>query len=303
MNTSLDGTVLAELSEALAATVEAVQEGIVGIEGRRRRAASGLAWSADGLVLAAHHGVQRDQDLTLILAGGAQAEARLVGRDPTTDLALLQASGATLRPPPRSNLDGLRVGHLVLSVGRPGIDVQASLGIVSTRGAGWRTPLGGKVDAYIQTDIALYPGFSGGALVDAAGRVIGLNTSGLLRQRSLALPVATLERVVGALLEHGHIRRGFLGISAYPARLPAPLAEQLDQRTGLLVVAVEPEGPAGAGGTLVGDLIVALGEVPVRSLDDLLSLLYDGEVGKAAPLRVVRGGVLQDLQVTLGELP
>lgn len=291
---------LAQLSEALAAGVEYAGQSIVRVEARRRGHASGIAWSEDGLVLTADHAVQRDHDLRIGLPEGEVAKAELLGRDPTTDVALLRAE-ATLRPPTWAEADTLKVGHLVLSVGRHDAHAQASLGIVAKRDAAWRTPHGGRVDAFIQTDIVVYPGFSGSALVDAEGRACGMNTSWFMRRSSLALPPATLRRVAAVLLEHGHIRRGRLGVAAQPARLPRTLAGELDQATGLLVVAVEVDSPAEAAGLYVGDVLVALDGEPLPHLDTLLWLLTGDRVGRSVSLQVARGGRLEMLEVTIGD--
>jgi S1-C subfamily serine protease len=226
--------------------------------------------------------------------------ARLVGRDPTTDLALLHAEAA-LSPPRWAGADALHVGHLVLSVGRHDRHAQASLGIVSARDEAWTTSAGGKIDAYVQSDIAVYPGFSGSALVDAQGRVTGMNSSWLIRQMSLALPLSTLRRVVDALVEHGRVRRGFLGISAYPARLSSSVASAVGRSSGLVVVSVEPDSPAEAGGMLVGDCLLAIDGEIIDRLEDLFFVLNDERVGQNVTIEILRGGSRQTLSITLGE--
>jgi S1-C subfamily serine protease len=177
------------------------------------------------------------------------------------------------------------------------------LGIVSALGEGWRTPAGGRVEPYLQTDLVMYPGFSGGPLVDVAGGVLGLNTSALLRGISLAVPTPTVRQVVETLLAHGRVRRGYLGVGAQPVRLPADLAEQVGQETGLLLVSVEPDAPADEAGLTLGDTIVALDGQPVRHMDELLALLGGDRVGASVPAGIVRGGQTQELTVTIGERP
>lgn len=295
--------VLANLSNDLAATVEAAGPSVVMIDARQRLPASGVVWSADGVIVTAYHVVERDDNINIGLANGQTATATLVGRDPATDLAVLRAQASGLTPPAWAKAEDVRVGHLVLALGRPGETVMATLGIISALEGAWRTPTGGQLDHYVQTDVVMYPGFSGGPLVDASGQVIGLNTSALLRGISLTVPAATIRRVVEALLAHGRIRRGYLGVSAQAVRLPAALAQQLSQETGLLLASVEPDSPAGKGGLLLGDTIVALDGQPVRHLDDLLSLLSSDRVGKAVPVRILRGGQIQDVTVVIGEQP
>ncbi len=293
--------ILSDLSDALAAMVEAVGPGVVSVEARRRLPGSGIIWSPDGVIVTAHHVVESDENISVSLADGRSVAAKLVGRDPTTDLAVLRAEATGLKPPAWADADSLRVGHLVLALGRPGKTVMATLGVVSALGESWRTPAGGLLDRYLQTDVVMYPGFSGGPLVDADGKVLGLNTSALLRGISLAVPASTLRRVTETLLAHGRVRRGYLGVGSQPVRLPSALAKQLDQETGLLLVSVEPGSPAEQGGLLLGDVIVALAGQPIRHMDDLLAGLSGDQVGASVPVRIVRGGKVQEMKVVIGE--
>jgi S1-C subfamily serine protease len=293
--------VLIDLSNDLADVVAATGLAVVRIESRRRIPASGVLWSSDGLVVTAHHVVERDDSIVLGLPDGQTATAALVGRDATTDVAVLRVQANDLTPPTWAGPDALKVGHLVLALGRPGKTVQATLGIVSALGGSWRTRGGGQIDHYLQTDVVMYPGFSGGPLVSAAGHVVGINTSALLRGTSLAIPMPTVRRVVEDLVAHGQVRRGYLGVGTQPARLPASLAEQLGQETGLLLVSVEPDSPADRGGLFLGDTIVAFDGQPVRHHDDLLSYLGGDRVGARAPVRFVRGGQLEEVEVVIAE--
>ena len=295
--------VFQQISDALAATVEAMGPSIVRVEARRRFPATGIVWTRDGIIVTAHHVLEQDENIRLGLPGGQIVTATLVGRDPTTDLAVLRVTAQELVPPVWAEPDGasLRLGHLVLALGRPGRSVQATLGIVSVRGESWRTPVGGLIDHYIQTDIVMYPGFSGGPLVNAAGQVIGLNTSALLRGLSLTVPVATMRRVVEVLLAHGKISRGYLGISTQAVRLPAVLMEPLQQETGLLVMTVEPNSPAEQGGLLLGDVLVTMDGTPVRHPDDLLTFLSADRIHTAVLVRLVRGGQFQERSIVIGE--
>ncbi len=299
--------VLKQFSDGLANTVETAGQAVVRVEARRRIPASGILWSADGLIVTAHHVVEQDDNIGIGLAGGQSLTAGLVGRDPTTDLVVLRAKlpagSPTLVPPTLAEVDSLRVGHFVLALGRPGQSVMATLGVISALGERWRTPAGGEVDRYVQTDVVMYPGFSGGPLVDVSGRVVGLNTSALARGVSLTLPIPTVRRVVETLLSHGRVRRGYLGITAQAARLPAALAEQLGQETGLLIGSVENGGPADKAGLFMGDTVVALDGQAVRQLDDLLALLTGERVGHAITVRFLRGGQVHDVAVTVAERP
>lgn len=294
--------VLTNLSNDLAAVVEAAGPSLVRVEGRRRLPASGIVWAADGVVVTAHHVLRQDENIGLGLSDGSTVTASLVGRDPTTDLAVIRAEGTELIPPTWAEPEELKVGHLVLALGRPGQTVQATLGIVSALSRnGWRTPVGGQLDRYLQTDVVMYPGFSGGPLVNAAGQVVGLNSSALLRGVSLTVPAPTVRRVVETLLAHGRVQRGYLGVSTQPVRLPAAMAGQLGQETGLLLVGVEPDSPADKSGLLLGDTIVALAGSPVRHHDDLLAQLSSDRVNATLTVRLIRGGQLEEISLTVGE--
>jgi S1-C subfamily serine protease len=292
---------LNNLSEALAAAVENAGASVVRVEGRRRLPASGIAWSADGVIVTAHHVIEQDEKIGIGLADGKTATAKLVGRDPTTDVAVLRADAHGLTPATWAAAGDLKVGHLALALGRPGQGVMATLGIISALKKEWRTPAGGQLEAYLQTDVVMYPGFSGGPLVDVQGRAMGLNSSALVRGVSVAVTTGSLRGIVETLLAHGRIRRGYLGVGAQAARLPATLAAELGQETGLLIGSVEPGSPADHARLFMGDTIVSLDGQPVRHLDDLLALLGGDRVGKVVELRIVRGGQVLALPVTVGE--
>jgi len=296
-------SVLSDLSDALAAVVAQAGPGVIRVEARHRLPASGIIWSSDGIIVTAHHVVEREDSIRIGLSDGQTVSATLVGRDPTTDVAVMRAKTTGLTPPTWAEPDGLRVGHLVLALGRPGQTARATLGIVSALGDSWATPAGGRIDRYLQTDVAMYPGFSGGPLVDALGQVLGLNTSAILRGISMAVPTPTIRRVVEALLAHGRVRRGYLGVGTQPVRLPLPLAGQLGQETGLLLVSVAPGSAAEQGGLLLGDAIVGLGGQQIRSIDDLLVFLNDAQVGVTVPVRIVRSGQVRELPIVIGEHP
>jgi S1-C subfamily serine protease len=294
-------SVLSDLSQALADTVAQAGSGVVRVEARRRLPASGIVWSADGLIITANHVVKRDDNIAVGLPDGASVSASVVGRDPTTDTAVLRADTSNLTPLTESDKKNLGVGHLALALGRPGKTVQATLGIISALGDSWRTPWGGQIDRYLQTDVVMYPGFSGGPLVDANGRLIGLNTSGLSRGVSLAVPTATLARVADALLAHGRMRRGYLGVNTQRVHLPENIQAELGQKSGLLIVSVEADSPAAQGGLTLGDTIVGFGDAVISHHDDLLAQLSGDRVDTAVPVKILRGGKLETVDVTVGE--
>jgi len=292
-----------QLSSSLAAVVEAAAPSVVRVDGHRRVWSSGTVWSADGVVIGAHHALEVDEGVEVGLADGKTVKANVVGRDPGTDLAVLRVEASGLTPPRWGSTDAARVGHLVLALSRPGKSARASFGILGALGEGWRTPAGGKVERYLQSSIAPERGFSGGVLVDVAGAALGVNTAGLLRGSGITLPEPTLKRVVDAVLAHGRVRRGYLGISAYPARLPAALSDELGQRGALIVVGVQPDSPADKAGLLQGDLLVTLAGQALLGIGDLQGLLDEERIGRVLPAKIVRAGRPLEIGVTVGTRP
>jgi S1-C subfamily serine protease len=293
-------SVLQDFSNALANTVETAGQSVVRIEARKRLPATGIVWSDDGIIVTSNHVVQRDDNIFIGLPNGDRVAATLVGRDPHTDLAVLRADTSGLTAPNWEDTDDLKAGHLILGLGRPSDHIKATLGIVivgDARGRGPRRSL----DRYIQTDITMYPGFSGGPLVDASGSFRGLNTSGLARGVGVTIPTESIRHVVTALLEHGKIKQGYLGVAAQVVRLPDELSKDLDQERGLLIVNVEPGSPAQESGLLLGDTLIAFDDQPLNQMEDLLGLLTSDRVGASVPIKLVRGGQLQELNVTVGE--
>jgi S1-C subfamily serine protease len=292
---------LSTFSEALARVIEAGGASVVRVDARRRRPASGTVWAPDGIIITAQHVIESDDDVSVGLPDGRTVAAALVGRDRTTDVAVLRAQAGGLTPPSWATADSLRVGNVLMALGRPGQTVRAALGIVGAAGAQWETPRGGQIDRYVQADIRMWPGFSGGMFVDTQGKALGLATAGVLPGVPLAVPASTLTRVVDTLLTHGRVRRAYLGVGTHPVRLPAGLEQQVGQDGGLLVVSVEPGSPAERGGLLLGDTMASMDGRPLRRLRDLVSLLNADRIGQNVPLRIVRGGRVQDLAVVPGD--
>ena len=307
---------LHDFSQAMADVLEAVTPALVRVNARRRLPATGIIQASDGLIITAHHVVTRDDNITVTTfdddGNETHHEAQLVGRDPQNDLALLKVE-SDLTPPTWGDDDTLRVGNLVLATGRPGDQVQATLGVVSAlvsghdgqpsrrrkrkRGRGQR--MRALVDGYIQTDVRMYPGFSGGALVGADGAIYGLNTSGFGQGMSVAVPVTTITSTVNMLRAHGRMQRGYLGVGVQAVRLPDAIRAELEQETGLLVVSIEDDSPAAASGLLVGDILTALDDNPTDTMDDLLALLTGERIGQDVPLQLVRGGNLMTVEVNV----
>lgn len=293
---------LTMVSDALAAAVEAAGPSVVHVSGGRRPA-SGVIWSADGVILASERVVRRDEDVSVTLADGRELPATVAGRDPSTDLAVLRVQAGGLPVPAWRDVESLRVGHLVLALGRPGRTVRARLGIVSAFGPEWRYPGGSRIDRYLESDIEPAFGISGGPLIDAEGRAIGMNTAALRRGHVVTVPAATLRRVADTLLAHGRVRRGYLGVSAQTVPVPSALEQAAQQRAGLLVLGVEPGSPAEHAGLLTGDLVLSLGGRPVHRADELMALLTEERIGATEPVRFVRAGQIRDAQVIIGDRP
>ncbi len=296
---SLD--ILSALSDGMAKAVDEISPAVVRVNGRRRRSASGVVY-APRMVLTASHVLEREEDLSVVAGDGDTHAARLVGRDTSSDLAVLRVEGLEVRPAAPAE-DTVRVGQLALAVGRGsrGEGTRASLGIVSAVGGPLRTRWGTRLERYIQTDAVSYPGFSGGTLIGARGEVLGIVTTGLSRGTALAIPGDIAWRTAHTLSEKGSIKRGYLGILSQPVRLPDARRIGLTQRTGLLVVGVEEGSPADASGLIVGDILAALDGQPVEDTEDLLALLTGERVGAPVPIKVVRGGEPKTLEVTVGE--
>jgi S1-C subfamily serine protease len=288
-----------DLSERLAALAEDGGQSVVRVEARRAPA-SGVVWSPDGVVVTAHHNVEWDEDIEVGLADGRSAPAELVGRDPSTDLAVLRLQATGLAAPAWAEPDSLRPGHLLLSLSRPGRALRVGLAPLARAAGDWRAPAGGKLDRYLEADLPLHPGFSGALVLDLAGRAMGLATAGLVRGTALVVPLPTLRRVVGQLIAHGQVRRGFLGVATVPVRLPASLEKSAGQAGALLVSTVEEGSPAARGGVLLGDALLAFGGTPLAHPGDLLPLLEEERVGQAVALRLLRAGEVREVAVTVG---
>ncbi len=292
---------LSALSDGMADAVEQIGPKVVRVNGRRRRPASGVTY-ASNMVLTASHVLEREEDLTVAAHDGRTLSARFVGRDPSTDLAVLRVEG--LDAETATPAQGIaRIGQLALAVGSPSRSEgpRASLGVVSSVGGPLRTGRGTRLERYIQTDATHYPGFSGGPLVDARGNVLGIMTAGWARGAAFAIPAEVAWRTAKTLESRGTIERGYLGILSQPVRLPDGQRTGLTQRGGLLVVGVEDDSPAGRGGVLLGDILATLDGQPVEDTDDLLVLLTGERVGETVPVKVIRGGEPQTLQITIGE--
>ncbi|HTM47994.1 MAG TPA: S1C family serine protease [Bryobacteraceae bacterium] len=295
---------LVALSDELAAAVERAGRSVVTVHARPRLASSGVHWR-QGVIVTAEHTVKHDEEITVGTADGGSLAATLVGRDPGTDLAVLKVEGITNPTVDFSDLPA-QTGRLALAVGRaPDSGVNATMGVISAVSGPWRTWRGGMMDQYIRLDLTLYPGSSGGAVINTQGEALGIATSGLSRLAGLAVPLSTVNRIVGELLTRGHIARGYLGLGLQPVTIPDPLVKQLHLAGagGVIVLSVEPGGPSERAGLLMGDILVALDGKPVADTDDVQSVLEPDYVGRSVKASLVRAGALADAAITIGERP
>ncbi len=295
---------LQSFSDQLAATVEKVTRVTARVNARNRVAGSGIVWSSDGAILTADHVVEREENIQVQLEGQSY-DAELVGRDPTTDLAVLKVNATNLVAAQVADSKILKAGNLVFAVGRPwGDEPIVSSGIVSALGRfgaahGW----GGQFrEGLIHADVVLYPGFSGGPLADASGRVVGINSSVIGRGMSLAIPTETASRVAAELLKEGRIKRGYLGVGVQKIPLADSLTQKLGLKheTGLMVLTVEPGSGAEKSGVLPGDILVGLNGTDLQRVRELHRWLSSESGGREVKARVIRGGELKEFPITVG---
>jgi S1-C subfamily serine protease len=301
----MSSSVLETLSNEFAAAAESVGGSVVAIYGRRWLPSSGIQWRK-GVIVTANHTIRREDDITVVLDGGKAGKATLAGRDPSTDLAILKLSGDAAVPVPQFADGAVKLGHMVLALGRSrASSLVASAGIIGGLSGEWQPRRGGRVDQHIRLALELYPGFSGGPLVNAQGKVVGINTRGLARGRAVTLPNATVNRVVDELLETGHIARPYLGLAMQPVAVPESLRGKIAASANslLLVVHVEKSGPAEKAGLQLGDIVTELGGKPVEDTGDIQNLLASSKVGDAVKASVLRGGTPVTVAITLEDRP
>jgi S1-C subfamily serine protease len=299
---TIENNPLTAFSESLVKAVTRAGESTVLVNGRRRIPASGIVFGPD-LILTADHVVERDDDISVILANGTSEPATIAGRDPGNDLAVLSLENVHLTPADKAEQEA-KVGQMVIALGRPSQEgVEASLGIISAIGGPARTWRGGMLERYIRTDAVPFPGFSGGPLIDVEGKVLGINTSGIAHGAAITIPVSLAWANAESLSKHGYIKRGYLGIRSQQVELSAELRKGLDsqQETGLLLVSVENNSPAEAGGLLVGDILVAVNGHPTGNHDDLMLQLGGETVGENLSVSILRGGLPKQVAVKVGE--
>jgi S1-C subfamily serine protease len=294
---------LIELSDALAQATDRAATSAVAVHTEAHGSSSGVIWRP-GIVVTSEHALRRDEEIHVTLGGGRVASATLAGRDPSTDLAVLKCAEATMSVNEFGDAAQIKPGTLTLIVGRTRASGPvAALGVVSLVAAERKTWTGTSLAPYIRLDVAIQPTASGGAVIDAHGRVFGIATPRFARFGAIAVPASTVNAVVDTLLQKGRIPRGYLGVGLQPVRLPDTLRQSLhrDVKTAAIVLEVEPDGPAHKAGLVIGDIIVSLSGQPIARLEDIHSQLQGATIGKQLSLGFVRGGALQEASVVVGE--
>ena len=296
-------TDLVNLSNELAATVERAAASIVAVHARRGVGSSGISWR-DNLILTSSEGVRAEEGIKLLLPDGRVSTARLRGRDSGTDLAVLETDASGLPALEFAGDVAFKAGQLAIAVGRTAnTGPIASFGIISGVSAEWKTWRGGKLDPFVRLDISAYPTLSGGAALDASGKLIGLVSTGLSRSSVFAVTGSTIDRIAGKLSQQGYVSRGFLGVALQPVALPPETKEKLKQDSGIMLLGIEPDGPGAMGGLILGDVLVAADGRPLAQADALAELLEGTPAGQVVKFQVLRAGAVQELDVRIGERP
>ncbi len=297
----MTSSVLGAISNELADAVAEVAPAVVQVQ-NGRRPVSGLVY-ADGVVLTTARALGRGDQLRVRRHDGQTLEAELAGWDPATGLAVLRVGGLDVAPVTVSE-GTARVGHIAVAVARSWSNViTASAGIVSVIGGPLPTGFRRAIDEVIRTTAPMHDGFAGGAFVDTGGKLIGVSTAAEIRGLAVVIPVRIAWTTAAALIEHGTVKRGYLGLAGQPVRLPEGQRELDDRDRAFLVVAVTPKSPAEAAGVLVGDLLLDFDGRPIRSAEELLELLTAERIGHPVPIRVRRGAAPVDLTITVSERP
>jgi S1-C subfamily serine protease len=294
---------LLALSTSLSSLVEMMANTLVGVRSHGRLVASGFAWKRDAAVTASD-ALEADDEISLLLADGRTLKATLCGRDPTTDLAVLRLGDGSLQPVESSLAQHVRVGELVVALGRGRDGVTANLGMVSASGGPWQSLRGGSIDSLLRLDMRLAARAEGGLVVAADGRALGMAVLGP-RQRPLVIPMATIDRIAPRLVADGRIRRGYLGLGLQSLRLDEELAQAhaLPSRRAVMVVSLDPKGPARAAGVHIGDIIIGLDGEALPGVRSLYARLTPESVGRTAELRLVRAGELTTAKLTIAASP
>ena len=296
---------LMELSNSLAKLTETTAKSVVAVHTGARGSSSGVVWR-EGLIVTAEHALQRDEEIQVTLPSGSVASASLVGRDLSTDLAVLKCPEAGAPSIKLGNATSAKPGNLLMVVGQTRVSGPvAALGVVSLAVAERRTWTGGLLAPYLRLDVGLQPTAVGGAVIDASGRVLGIATPRFARFGVIAVPSNTVDRVSETLLKKGRIPRGYLGVALQPVRLPEQLRESLKhpEKTAAMILEVEAGGPAHKAGIVIGDILVSLEGEPVARPENIQRFLQAENIGKILKARLVRGGTVKEAAISVGDRP
>lgn len=295
---------LIALSEQIASTVEHAAQSIVSVHARHRFDSSGVHWSPE-IIVTADHALRRDEGIRVTVPDGSKADAELVGRDPGTDLAVLRVKGLGIPVLVKDESPVTIPGSIVLAVGRSKDSAVAAFGVISNTSGPSQTWRGGKLDQVVRLDLSLHPAGAGSAVVGASGKLLGIATPALSRVSVFAIPLSTVARVTENLVAHGRVPRGYLGVGLQPIAIPEHLRSKLNlaNSTGLIAISVENEGPAGKAGMSIGDVLLELGGRPAQRTENVQEVLSSEAVGKKILARILRGGSLVELPITITERP
>jgi S1-C subfamily serine protease len=287
-----------DLSEAMAGAVERAARSVFAVHGRRRLPSTGVLWR-QGYVVTASHTVEQERDVTLTGPDGQTVAARLAGRDPGLDIAVLTADVAGVPAPEIADDGAIRIGHLAMALGA---GPRASAGIVSALDATGGRRAGGEL---LALDLTLYPGFSGGPLADVLGRVLGITTSGVSRHQQCAVRASAVTRLVDQVVRRGSIPRPYLGVGTQSVELSDAVRERLHlaQTSAVIVVSVRADSPAATAGLIIGDVVLSIAGHAITEPEDLVAVLRPERVGEAVTVSLLRGGEPRELRVSVGERP
>jgi S1-C subfamily serine protease len=289
-----------QFSSELAARTAALQGAVAAIRLPRERHVSAIVWQG-GVVVASEQSLPEREEFDLVLPGGAEATARLAGRDAGTNIAVLRLSQPV--SPPALTPGEAQAGALALALGADGTGgVSARLGLVNLAGAQWHSLAGGLIDRRIDLDLRLGRAEEGGPVFSAAGAFLGMSTFGA-RVRVLVIPAATLERIVPLLLKDGRVARGWLGVALHPVAVPDALRETAGQPSGMMVMSLAEGGPAAKAGIVPGDIVLGVNGAKALGFRRIAAQLAPDSIGRTAALRIVRGGLMLSLDAVVGARP
>jgi len=296
---------LIELSNQLAQLTDRAATSVVAVHAETRGSSSGIVWRS-GVIVTSEHALRRDEEIQVTLPSGRVVPATLAGRDPSTDIAVLNCAEANRALPEASDVSTLEPGSLALVVGRTRVSGPvAALGVVSLVAPDRRTWTGGSLAPYIRLDVGLQPTAVGGAVVSAHGDTIGLATPRFARFGAIAVPASAINKIADTLLKKGRIPHGYLGVGLQPVSLPDTLRQSLQrkEKTAAIVLEIQPDGPADKAGIVIGDILVSLAGHPVARPGDVQAILAGDAIGKSLALKFIRGGSAQEGSIVVAERP